>query len=298
MDNLDWNDLRYVVAIARSGSAAAAARLLGVSHATVLRRVATLEEGIGTALFYRQPTGYEPTEAGQQLAEVGASIEAAVTSTRRAIDGQTKDLAGTIRFTTTDSFASELMPPILARFHERYPQIRIEMIATNALLDLDRRDADVALRPTGQPPESWVGTRLSGLDMGLYAATAYIEKQPGDDWRTFHWVFPGGPLSRRAMTQWLNTQVPEERRVMTVDSLVAMRELALEGVGATVLPHHMARDRRLRLLYALPADMSGAVWLLTHANLRQTQRIKVFMRHVADSVRTTLLDSSPSAEPS
>ena len=290
MDNLDWNDLRYVLAITRSGSAAAAARLLGVSHATVLRRIAVLEQGIGTALFYRQPTGYEPTEAGQQLAEVGASIEGAVTSTRRAIDGQMNDLAGTIRFTTTDSLACDLMPPILARLHERYPQVMIEMIATNTALDLDRRDADVALRATVEPPDSWVGTQLGKLEMGLYAAPAYLEKQPDDDWRTFDWVVPGGPLSQRPMTQWLKTQVPEARRMMSADSWVTMRQFAAEGACAVLLPHFMGRG--LRLLHALPADMSGALWLLTHVNLRQTQRIKVFMRYVAEAVRATLQSSS------
>ena len=290
MDKLDWNDFRYVVAISHIGSAAAAARLLGVSHTTVLRRIQVLEQGIGTPLFYRLPTGYEPTEAGRQLTEVGNSIETTVLNTRRAIDGRTVDLAGTVRFSTTDSLACVLMPTILASFRGRYPQIHVEMIATNARLDLDRRDADVLLRPTGQPPQSWVGTCFTGMGFGLYAAKAYLNDRHGQDWKTFDWVAPGGPLSQRPLAEWLNARIPAERRVLTVDSLVAMRELAIEGAGATVLPHFMARDDRLQLLESLPPEASGEIWLLTHANLRRTRRINVFMEHVSRAVRAALQD--------
>ena len=296
MDNLDWNDLRYIVAVARSLSAAAAARELGVSHATVLRRIQALEQGVGTPLFYRRTTGYELTEAGQQLAEVGASIEGAMTRTRRAIDGNTNELAGTVRFTTTDSLAGALMPPVLKRFRDQYPDIKVEMIATNARLDLDRRDADVALRPTRQPPDSWVGTPLGDLKLGLYAAADYVDRRKTRDWRSFDWVVPSGPLSQRPVVQWLNSQVSEDHKVMTADSFIAMRELALEGAGATILPHFMGRHERFVLLDVLPGETSATVWLLTHVNLRHTRRINVFMQHVAEAVRAVLSeDAMPSA---
>lgn len=289
MNKLDWNDLHYVVAVARGHSASAAARLLGVSHVTVLRRIQALEQGIGTPLFYRLQTGYEPTPAGQQLVEVGELIEATVTNAQRSIDGQATDLAGTLRFTTTDSLAYALMPPILKRFREKYPEIRVEMIATNAHLDLDRREADVALRPTGRPPESWVGTRFGGLEFGLYAASAYLEGREGEDWKTFDWTVPCGPLAKLPVAQWLNTQIPVARQVLAVDSFVVMRALALEGAGATLLPRYMGLDERLRLVQAPPSDMPGELWLLTHVSLRHTRRINVFMQHVAESIRVTEL---------
>ena len=163
------------------------------------------------------------------------------------------------------------------------------MIATNAHLDLDRREADVALRPTGRPPESWVGTRFGGLEFGLYAASAYLEGREGEDWKTFDWTVPCGPLAKLPVAQWLNTQVPVERQVLAVDSFVVMRALALEGAGATLLPRYMGLDERLRLLQAPPPDMPGELWLLTHVSLRHTRRINVFMQHVAESIRVTEL---------
>ena len=293
MDSLDWNDLRYVAAITNVGSAAAAARLLGVSHATVLRRIQAIEHGIGTPLFYRLSTGYEPTPAGQKLAEMSASIESAVIDARRSIDGQTKDLAGPILFTTTDSFACALMPPILKTLRERYPAIEVEMIATNSHLDLDRREADVVLRPTVQPPQSWVGRNLGRLDVGVYAAKAYLDKQKSDDWRTFDWIVPGGPLAQRSMAAWLTNEIRSQQRVITVDSFVAIRELVFEGIGAAVLPHLMGHDKRLRLLHSLPHDISTSLWLLTHTSLSNTRRIKAFMQHVAEAIRARLRDSDP-----
>lgn len=293
MNSLDWNDLRYVTAVAHGKSAAGAARLLGVSNATVLRRLQALEQHIGTPLFYRLPTGYTPTDAGRQLAEMGTSIDSALTDVRRNIDGHSTELKGTVRFTTTDSLASALMPAILLGFRQRYPEIKVDMVVTSSRLDLDRRDADVALRPTVEPPESWVGTKLGNLPMGLYASAVYLEGRRGEDWRHFDWLLPGGSLSQRSPIQWLKSQVPEERCVMTVDSFATLRELVIAGVGATVLPDFAARDERLQLIQALPSHMTGAVWLLTHTNLRDAQRIKAFMRHVAAGVRETLQNGAP-----
>jgi len=288
MDTFDWNDLRYVIAVTRKQSAAGAARELGVSHATVLRRIQALEQGVGTPLFYRRATGYEPTEAGQQLADVGASIENAVAQTRRAIDETSSELAGSIRFTTTDSLATALMPAVLKRFHDRYPNIKVEMIATNARLDLDRRDADVALRPTGRPPASWVGKPLADLRLGLYAAKDYLKERSPQAWQAFDWVVPSGSLAQPSVIEWLNLHVDEAHKVMRADSFVALRELALQGIGATILPQFMGRHDGLTLLHTLPSDVATAPWLLTHINLRHTRRINVFMEHVTECVRAIL----------
>lgn len=294
MDNLDWNDLRYVLAVARGRSVAAAARALGVSHATVLRRIHTLEEGVGTPLFYRLATGYEINEAGRRLTEVGDSIEAAVAKARQVIEGQSIEVAGNVRFTTTDSLACTLMPAILHGLHERYPGIKVEMIATNARLDLDRREADVALRPArGKPPESWVGRCLGGVTLGLFAATAYLSACEGspDDWSSLDWVVPGGVLLPPTASHWMDA-IPASRRVMSANSFTVLRDLAVQCVGATILPLFVGRDSGLRLLHAFPPDSSASLWLLTHANLRRAKRIQLFMSHVAESVQTALRNPS------
>lgn len=293
MNTIDWNDLRCVAAVATAKSAAGAARLLGVSNATVLRRLHLLEQQIGTPLFMRATTGYTPTDAGRQLAEMAASIHTSLTDVQRAIDGHATELKGTVQFTTTDSLAHALMPDILHSFQQRYPEIHVDMTVTNTRLDLDRRDADVALRPTVAPPESWVGIRLAPLPMGLYASTAYLQAREGAAWQALDWVLPRDPQASHPITAWLKRHLPDARPVITVDSFIAARDLALAGLGATVLPAFMARNAPLTLLQELPADLHGAVWLLTHAKLRHAQRIKAFMQHVAAGVRDRLNPTPP-----
>ena len=286
MNSLDWNDVRYVVAVARGRSAAAAARALGVSHATVLRRIHALEQGIGTPLFERLPSGYVPTEAGRTLTDVGTSIESALAETKRILDGRATELAGTVRFTTTDSLAYFLLPPIVASFRERYPAIKLEMLVTNMLLDLDKRDADVSLRPSADPPESWVGMRLSRFDFGLYAAPAYLDTRRDVPWTDFDWLLPDGALATAPASQWLRSQIRAEQAVFSVDSFVALRVLAMNGMGATLLPSFMAHaEPGLTLLGRAPRHASNDIWVLTHANLRQSGRVHAFMEHVAQEVR-------------
>lgn len=295
MSKVDWNDLRFVVAITKNGSAAAAARVLDVSHATVLRRVQALEQIIGTPLFERLPTGYVATEAGQTLSELGSSIEIALSDTTRAIDARHIALAGSIRFTTTDSLAYCLLPPILASFGARYPSIQIQLLVTNHSLDLDKHDADVALRPSAHPPESWIGKQLIKADFGVYATPAYLARKPGVHWQDLDWLLPGMPLSLSPASQWLRTEIGERPALLTADSFVGLRELALNHMGATILPCFVA-EAQPGLHRIVRAGRSAAIdlWLLTHTNMRQSARVRLFMDHLAHEIRllTDKIDSS------
>lgn len=289
MDRLDWNDLRYVVAVARHGSAAAAARILEVSHATVLRRIQTLEQGVGVPLFERWATGYKPTEAGQRLVEVGTRLERALIDTTRQIDADSQELSGTIRFTTTDSFAYCLMPEILADFHHVYPTLHVDMIVTNARLDLDKREADVTLRPSSHPPESWVGMRAGRADFGLFATRSYLDRTGKRALTDYDWLMPGGELAHSMIGEWAATQTGHPAPVMTTDSFVGLRTLALLDMGATVLPCYMADAASgLSLIELMPARIATDVWVLTHENFRHTRHIQAFMEHVAEALRRRL----------
>jgi molybdate transport repressor ModE-like protein len=286
MNKVDWNDLRFVVAIMRNGSAAAAARMLGVSHATVLRRVQALEQTIGTPLFDRLASGYVATEAGEALGELGTSIEIALSDTTRVIDARHIALAGTIRFTTTDSLAYCLLPPILASFSERYPSIEVQLLVSNHALDLDKRDADVTLRPSASPPQSWVGKPLLKSDFGIYATPTYLARKPDLRWQDLDWLLPGSPLSLSPASQWLRSEIGERPALLTVDSFIGLREMALNHLGATILPCFVA-DARPGLERIRRADRSAAIdlWLLTHANMRQSPRIRIFMEYLTHEIR-------------
>lgn len=286
MDSLDWNDLRYVLAVARQGSAAAAARALGVSHATVLRRIQSIEQGIGSPLFERLATGYVATEAGRTLTDASEAIDTAIVDARRVIEGRTAELSGTVRFTTTDSLAYTVMPGLLASFRASFPAITVEMLVTNSLLDLDKRDADVTLRPSAHPPDTWVGMRLVRMDFAAYASATYLATRPDTPWTELDWLLPSGPLAASPSNHWLRTVVPPERAVATVDSFLGLSALAQAGLGAALLPRFVAASATgLTLLATAPRSASVDIWILTHTDLKKSGRVSALVEHLAQGMR-------------
>lgn len=287
MNGLDWNDLRYVLAIARAGSAAGASRQLGVSHVTVLRRVQALERSVGTALFTRTAGGYVPTQAGYRFVETAESFERTMTDVKREVEGGMNELAGTVRFTTSDSIAYCLMPPILESFRVQCPAISVEMRITNGYLDLDRREADVALRPTSAPPEQWVGRETARLGSGIYVHASRLQEYQQADWGDgTDWVVPDGVLAQLQLTRWFRSRVGRGRVVASADSFLVLKRLAEQGLGAVVLPRFVAEPSAgLVCLASLPDEQALPLWLLTHQHLSKAGRIRAFTKHVAAALR-------------
>lgn len=284
MDSLDWNDLRYVVAVAKAGSAAAAARNLGVSHTTVLRRIQVLENLMGAPLFERLNSGYVPTAAGLDMVQVGHSIQSALNDSTRRLDAESNKLTGTIRFTTTDSFGYFVVPPLLASFRKSFPNIDVELIVTNTRLDLDKREADVTLRPTNAPPGSWVGMRLAQFDFGLYAALDYIRRADGVALADQDFVMPIGAIS--GVARLLKAEIGEVHGIASADTFTGLLCMAADGMGNSMLPRFVGdRDPRLGLVFPPPQDWKSSVWVLTHPHLRKSARIRALMEHLARGIR-------------
>ena len=157
--NMKWDDLRLVLAIAGTGSLSGAGRRLGLSHATVFRRLGRMEERLGARLFERARTGYAPTLAGEVVAALARRIEGEVLEVERRVAGQDLRPAGTLRVTTTDTLLIGLLSPILVRFRSRFPDISLQVAVANEVFDLSRREADVALRPRPRRRRAWSGAR-------------------------------------------------------------------------------------------------------------------------------------------
>jgi molybdate transport repressor ModE-like protein len=285
MDNIDWNDLRYLLAVARQGSAAAAARQLGVSHATVLRRLQSLEKNVGTPLFDRMSTGYLPTESGRRFVAVGEAFERTLAGTQREVEGQSAELSGTIRFTTTDSLAYYFMADILASFRARHPYISVEMRISNAHLNLEKREADVSLRPTDAPPPELAGRCVRPVAWGLYASQTYLTRRPDIPGMLHEWVVPEAPLAQGKIMGWLRARMGDGRAAASADSFLLLRQLAERGMGMALLPDIIAARSGLVLLDRPLPELTGGLWLLTHPHLRQQGRIRAFMDHVAQAMR-------------
>lgn len=178
---LDWGDLRFVLAIARSGSALRAAKALGVNQTTVTRRMAELEATLGAALFERRQSGYHLTALGQRFAETAARVEDEVSGLVNSVYADHRALTGRVRVTTPEMLANLLITPWLRTFRQEHPAITVELIADDRHLDLARGEADVALRATIRRPEPLQGAgivarKLARVGWSIYCSRAYAEE--------------------------------------------------------------------------------------------------------------------------
>ncbi len=285
MQDTDWDDLRYFLAVARVGSLSGAAKSLHVNHSTVLRRLGSLQDRLGVRLFERVPTGYAMTPAGEALAErlrgVGERIEAA----QRHLSGLDLRLSGTIRLTSTDTLMQSLLMPYLAEFRQMHPSIQLELVINNTFLSLTKREADVAVRPSNKPPEHLIGRRVGRIRTAIYACRAYLRKKVKKmatlttdekfDWATFDWVALDQGLGHLAQAEWVRTHVPKEKIAVRADSLVAMVEAVRQGMGLGPLLCLLAEQTRELVRVAGPfEEMDTQTWILTHPDLKSVARIK------------------------
>jgi molybdate transport repressor ModE-like protein len=175
---IDWDDFRFVLAIVRGGSVSAAAKQLGVDHATVIRRVDRLEHHLSAKLFDRRKTGYLLTEAGQRVADSAEAMESTIVANQEAVGGSRAHLTGTVRIGAPDGFGSHFLASRLVKFTERYPDVDLQLVATARLFSLSKREADIAISLSMPKEGRIVGRKLLDYSLGLYAAPAYLDRAP------------------------------------------------------------------------------------------------------------------------
>jgi DNA-binding transcriptional LysR family regulator len=285
----NWEELHTFTAVVRTGSIAAAARELKVNHSTVLRRLDSLERTLGVRLFERRQSGYIPTAAGEQLRERLLPVEERVDAAMRALAGLDEALSGTIRLTTTDTLAPLVMPP-LKRFGDLHPNVALQLVINNSFLNLTRREADVALRPSNTPPANLVGREVGSVATALYASRHYLEEADRagigrDDWPAHRWVGADDSLAHLALARWMADHVPPARIALRADSLVAMADAAAAGFGVAPLLCLLAQARPGLVQLADPDPrFATRLWLLCHRDLRATARVRALMRFLHEEL--------------
>ncbi|WP_048306790.1 LysR family transcriptional regulator [Halomonas sp. PR-M31] len=277
-NNLLWDDLRIVLAIAQEGTLSGAARRLAVSHATVFRRLADIERRLGAQLFERARSGYIPTPAGDDIAAAAQRVEAEVLAVERRIAGQDLRPSGNVRVTTTDTLLLGLLSPIFAEFRRSHPEIELEVAVSNQLFSLTKREADIAIRPSLAPPESLVGRRIGTIAQAVYRASI-------QDSDAVNWVGPDERMAYRALEIWMTQQGHDKHCHYRVDTLLGMLAAVRDGIGRAVLPCYLCDDdeRLVRVGEPIP-ELATDLWLLTHSDLRRVARIRALMEFVAQSV--------------
>src|SRR4051794_21590558 len=216
MPPMDWDDLRFVLAVARTGSALRAARVLGVNQTTVMRRLARIEADLGADLFDSRQSGQMLTSLGQSVAAAAERIEAEVAGLQSAISARQRVVVGSVRFTSSEVFANAVVAPCLRTFRKQYPGITIELITADRLLDLARSEADVALRAGARPEGGGiVAQRLPDAGWSVYCSRVYAQDHgtptgPHDiEGHTI--VGPEGAMANLRAFQWLARIAPNAR---------------------------------------------------------------------------------------
>lgn len=285
MHQVNWDNLRYVFMVANKGSIAAAARVLGVNRTTVLRRINAFQDNLNCRIFVRSESGYVLTPEAEKMINAAREVENTLFDMQREIIGRELKLEGEVRATTTDSFVVSLLGPHLASFQEKHPFIVVNLLSSNGVLDLSRRDADVAIRPTKSPDPNLIGHRLCDVEFGVYATADFIRHQNKDNIFSLNWVGLDDSFAGTQILNWYRSEIDQESVTMRCDSFVTLRMAAENGLGLALLPHFLgdSSDKLIRL-DAPTAELTTGLWILTHPDLVRSARVHAFITHFREAL--------------
>lgn len=265
MHNENWDDLRFVLAVAESGSVLQAARHLGVNHATVLRRVAAFEERHNTTLFERTARGYHLLPDRAHVIRAAQSAEAALMEVNRLAIGGQITLRGTVKVTSTDTLCATILPRFVVAMQAEQQDLGVSLLSSNTYLDLLRETTTLTVRPSPSLPDDMVGDIATELAFAAYAV----------DHSQTEWLTLSGPLSRSIAAKWVDENIKPTKRTIAADSFLTLREIAALGRGIAVLPCFVGDpDGRLTRLDDIMPRLAVPVWVARHADAVETQQMR------------------------
>ena len=295
---LSWDDFRYVKAIADTRSLAGAADYLGVNHSTVFRRLAQIEQQLGSRLFERSRAGYSLTTCGEEMVELAGRMGDDIISFERKVTGQNLRPSGELRVTTSDLVLLHLLSEILVGFRRAYPEIVLDVVVSNQRLNLSKRDADVALRAIYQNPDPLAGRKIARIAWAVFGPTALAGEafDPIVDGRRHQWLAFADHVSIARAMKWLKDRVGEKHIVYKANTMVGLAEAAARGMGMALLPCYVGASVAglVQLSPPLP-ELEGELWLITHPDLRNTARVRAFLDFCAAEIaqRRKLIEGLP-----
>lgn len=265
MHNENWDDLRYVLTVAETGSVLQAAKRLGVNHATVLRHVAAFEERHGAAVFERTAQGYRLMPDRVHVIRAAQDAEAAMREVGRLARGGRQAFSGTIRITSTDTLCAGVLSQFAADFSARDASLSVTLLSSNAHLDLIREQAHIVVRPSVDLSDDLVGVAVADLGFAAYAKSKDVKI----------WLTMAGPLARSKPAKWMSDNVDPERLTTASDSFLTLQEMAALGGGIAVLPCLVGdHDIRLKRLQGAMPHMTVPLWIARHVDTIDTQKMQ------------------------
>lgn len=277
---MNWNSVKIFLTIADKGSLSAASKTLAINHSTVFRRLNAFEKEMGGRLFERLSHGYELTPMGKELLFFAQNIADSFHDLERHVVGKDIQPKGVVKITAPNNIAYRYLPRYLAKFQHRYPDIHIELLASNLEFNMNNRQADVAIRATPSPPKHLIGRQLKTIQWSVYGSSAY-EQQSGlpnnlEELPNHRLIGATGDMCRLPGFIWLEKNVPQHIHTRC-DDLVTMSFFAEAGQGLAFLPDDQQRPA-IKKLFAFEPGETSNLWLLTHPDLRNVKRIKLVMQ--------------------
>lgn len=287
---LDWDDLRFFLALARHGNLSSAAKVLRVSQSTVGRRLNSLEATLAVRLLNRTPEGYVPTLAGEEVRRKAESLEAEAIALERDVTGRDTRLRGLVRVTCAETIAAHLLAPTFASLHAQHPDIMIELIPNPRELSLAMREADISVRMRQPEQHDLVVRRIGGIAFGLYATANYITERGElnfeDGCPDHHLITQMEDSQEMTQSAWLTEMAPMSRVVLQTSSHEAAVLAAANGGGLACLARFRGDEESRLVRIEVPTEPPRAdILLLVHKDNRDTPRIRTVLTHITESIQ-------------
>ena len=285
----NWSLVQSFLAALDQGSLLGAARVLRTSQPTVGRHIAELETQLGVVLFERTGRGLQPTPTALQLAESARTMEAGAHQLARSVSGAEAGVAGTVRITASQPVACVLLPPVLARMRQALPDVQVELVASNEVTNLLRREADIALRMVRPGQASLVARRIGTVTLGAYAHRDYLRRKgtprlPAD---LLQHELVGADRNEDILRGFtaLGTAVERQHFAFRTDDLIAYWEGVRAGLGIGFVADYVARTDPgvVPVLPQLPLP-ELPIWLTVHREIRTSRRIRAVYDFLAQEV--------------
>ena len=289
----DWSLIQSFLAALDQGSLLGAARALNASQPTIGRHIAELESQLGVVLFERTGRGLLPTATALRLAESARAMQAGADQLARSVSGAEAGVSGTVRITASQPVACMLLPPLLARMRIELPEVQVDLVASNEVTNLLRREADIALRMVQPTQASLVAKRIGKVTLGTYAHRDYLRRrgtprQPADLMQ--HDVVGNdrqGDIARGFAA--MGFPVERQQFALRTDDLIAYWQVVRSGLGIGFVADYMARtEPDLVALLPMLKLPELPIWLTVHREIRTNQRIRAVYDFLAQAVPDAL----------
>lgn len=280
---MDWNNLNVLVAVAREGSLAGAARVLGVNHATISRRLAALEVEVGAGLVRRLARSTPLTEKGRQVADLALEMADCARQIERLAKLQANQVSGTVRLSAPPAMLSETLMPGLAAILEVHPDLQLDIVADSRITSLEQGAADIAIRLTEPQTPQNITRRLGEIAYGLYGTSSLIG-QPESAWR---FIAAGPELAHTPAQKWLK-EFAAGRRFSLVTSDPHVQKAAAEaGLGIALLPDRIACQSHTLSRAPTSAPPASVAWLVMHPDVQNTPAIRIVAAAISSVFRAS-----------